>query len=204
MMTTLRSPYEPYQFCLPPRLKAGQVIRRGNELWRVAYVNDCRARIVPLSKKTVIIDGQSFEAARAGLDIAPHAWVEIVTDLDRARTEIELAETEAEIAAAKREMKDRERQEKEAPQEARLKQLEAEIAELEKKERAPRAPSAGGWYRTDVPATFKPGSLGDTVMKYIVANPGQNTAQIVENVVANGAIAACVSRFNQAGLIEKR
>lgn len=202
-MTTLRSPYESYQYTLPPRLIVGQILRRGNELWRVVYVSDCRARIVPLSKRKKDNDFDADE--RGGISIATNSWVEIVTDLDRVRTEIELAETEAEIRATKKELKNREQQATVDSQEEKLRKLEAEIAELERAEKKSTRPvSAGGWYRTNVEATFKPGSLGDTVMKFIVANPGQTTAQIVEGVVANGAIAACVSRFNQAGLIEKR
>ena len=72
-------------------LQAGQIIRYGPALYRVTYVNHCRAYIVPLAKRHVALpDGREFDAERGGVSIAPDSFVEIVTNLEVARDQLEL------------------------------------------------------------------------------------------------------------------
>lgn len=179
-------------------LTAGQVIRYGDELWRVDYVNDCRARIVPLNKRHVHLnDGREFDADRNGVSISPNSFVEIVTDIEQARTKIELEDAERELRAAKAEVK------AQASIKQELEDAEVELAQAKQAlAAAPRATTTGGWHWVG-PATFKPGSMGEAVSVYIQGHPGLSTAEIVAAAPAAGAVAACVSRFFQAGLIKK-
>jgi hypothetical protein len=166
-------------------LQAGQVIRYDDSLWRVDYANSCRARIVPLAKRTVSIDDRTFESEGRGVNISPNSFVEIVTDIEAARTRLELAAVEAELAELK----------------------QAAAAPPVAPRPAPRpvtARVACGWHVGPKPApAFRDGSMGAAVMAWIVAHPGQTTAEIVAGVQHEGAVAACVSRFCQAGLIKK-
>lgn len=203
------------------KLKPGQVIRYGQALYRVQYVNECRARIVPLAKRA----GHEFDGEAGGVSISPNSCVEIIIDLDRAKTEMELEATETELRAAKAEMVSRGKRDVQqavarAEVEQELADVEAELAEARRElgaspeaslpatvaARPARGGSVGaGWQVAawNVP-DYKPGSLAAKVLAYIVAHPGQNTKEIVAGVGCDGAIAACVSRFSQAGVIERQ
>jgi hypothetical protein len=191
-------------------LKAGQVFRMPGtkDLWRVDYANECRARVVPLAKRHVTLgDGREFDAERGGVNISPYATVELVTDLERARDEQELAEVEAELAAAKKQLEKINRGD--APANPEVRPMAAALKEsrskLEKLKAQPKA-TGGGWHVASdkqIPE-FKAGSLNDVVLKCIKAAPGLTTKQLVDVVKAEGNVAACVSRFNQAGYIVKR
>jgi hypothetical protein len=74
-------------------LLEGQVVRIAGSLWRVDYVNQCRARLVPLSRRN----------AERDLNVSPNSALEVVTDLARASEELELAEAEREVEALRRE-----------------------------------------------------------------------------------------------------
>lgn len=170
-------------------LKAGQIIRSGRQLYRVDMVNECRARIVPLAKRRVALPGGAeFEAERGCTSIAPTACVEIVTDLEAERDRIELEEAEAELAAARAELAASERPADPAPA----------------KPQAPRAAGAGWHPAPGAAPAFRDGTLAAAVWSCIAARPGQDTKAIVAAVRAEGAVAACVSRFHQAGLIVKK
>lgn len=174
-------------------LVAGQIIKRYGDprLWRVEYANECRARVVPLSKQHVKMpDGREFDASYGAENIASSATVEIVDDVERARDELELAQTERELAELRRALNAPEQPVPPAP------------APTRPVKREPVKPG-GGWYMVD-PGDFKDGSLAETVMTYIIAFPGKSTSDIVAGVKAAGAVAACVSRFHQAGLIVKK
>lgn len=192
------------------RLKAGQVIRTEGGLYRVAHSNECRARIVPLTKKAL---ETGREGTSGGDNIASTSYVEIIEDIERAKLEMELEATEKELAAAKREVQTRDRTEAHDTAAAKLAALEAEIASAEQtlgtapkapKTTAPRVGTGAGWRLApgEVPS-YKEGSLAARVYAYIKEHPGQTTAEIVVGVGGPGALAACVSRFNQAGIIER-
>lgn len=140
-------------------LKTGQVVKMAGELWHVDYVNTCRARLVPVAKRHVVLeDGREFDATRGAVNISPDSPLEVVTAWEAPRT------------AAPREQP---------------------------------ATMGSGWKRTDKPASFRPGTLAAVVLAFIEEHPGLATAGIVAGVKQKGEVAACVSRFNQAGLIVK-
>lgn len=180
-------------------LIAGQIIRYGRALYRVEYVNDCRAKVVPLAKRHVELpDGREFDADRSGVNISPNSIVEVIEDLDRAKDEIALEEVEEELAAAKAELAKRSVTTV-TPPERPSKSVPRPVS-------APRTRiQGGGWHRAPAAApAFKDGTLAAQVWAWIGEHPGQSTAEIVDGVKVKGAVAACVSRFHQAGLIEKR
>ena len=194
------------------QLTAGSVIKYGGALYRVDFVNACRARIVPLSNKIASVDEFDVEAIKGvrGISISASSCVEVVTDLERARDQIELYHAQRELAAAQAEMDDLEKtalQLKEA--EAALAQARSEAgirAAARKAMPARTSPrgASGGWFPGPEPwPAFKAGTMADTVREYICAHPGQSTAEIVDGLKIEGAVAACVSRFNQAGFIHK-
>jgi len=154
-------------------LRTGQIVKMPDRtLWRVDYVNACRARVVPL------VPGRP-------IDISPGSPLEVVTDLERAKAELELAAAELE-----------------------LRELRQAAAALEPPappaQRPVVARTSGGWHAGPGTAPdYREGSMAQQVMDYILLNPGQSTAQIVAGCGVQGAVAACVSRFNQAGLIHK-
>jgi hypothetical protein len=164
-------------------LKPGQIIQLPGDrvLWRVDHVNECRAYIFPLGKHS------------EGQNIAPTSLVQIVDDVARAREEAELEAVEAEILEMKRAL--------DAPVAA----VPVPVRPVPRPKHGKREPvrPGGGWHMVS-PGSFKEGTLAEAVMMFIVANPGRSTAEIVAGVQEEGAVAACVSRFNQAGLIEKR
>lgn len=65
------------------RLRVGQRLRYDGRVWRVEYVNACRARIVPVDKQRVeytTLDGKpvTFEAGGRAVNISPTAGVELL------------------------------------------------------------------------------------------------------------------------------
>lgn len=178
------------------RLKPGQIIRYGPAFYQVEYVNECRALIVPLAKRKVELpDGKAFEAQRGGVNISPNSSVEIITDLDRARDQMELEAIEEELRATK----------------AALEQPDVTVAPpvVTKPKPHLREPvrPGGGWHVVADRPEFKDGTLAAGVWEVLLMYPGLPTSEIVataEKAGIRGAIAACVSRFHQAGLIEKR
>ena len=190
-------------------LKPGQVIRTGGALYRVDYVNTSRARIVPLAKRHVTLgDGREFDAERQGVNISPNAFVEVVDNIETARAAIELEEALAEVRAAERELAVASipiapaRLAKTGRTGPTSVQASSTQGALSPTGRAPR--TSGGWHAVpDKIPEFKDGSLAQSVIDYILVHPGLTTAEIVAGVQAEGAVAACVSRFNQAGIIKK-
>lgn len=190
-------------------LQQGQIIRYGQALYRVDYVNTCRAYIVPLSKRE-LQEGVFGDGGGRGVSIAATSFVEIVTDLERARDEMELAAVEAEIAATKAELARRET----APATSGVTSVTPASDRVTQPVKAAPKPvphrreavrPGGGWFLKDVQTpSFKEGTLAEKVWLWIGLNPGKSTADIVAGVKAEGAVAACVSRFHQSGLIEKR
>lgn len=63
-------------------LEVGELVYFRGEIWEVEKVNECRARIRPLSKKQKkfqTVEGQvEFEGPGSGLDIAPNSDLERV------------------------------------------------------------------------------------------------------------------------------
>lgn len=145
-------------------LKTGQVVKMGAELWHVDYVNACRARLVPVAKRHVVLeDGREFDATRGAVNVSPDSQLEVVEIASRPE-----APRTPQAAPSPREEK-----------------------------------PATGWKRTDKPASFRPGTLAAVVMAFIEGHPGLATSAIVAGVERKGEVAACVSRFHQAGLISK-
>ena len=194
-------------------LKAGQVVRIGSGLFKVDFINACRARVVPLgSRKVTRTDGSEFYLREQS--ISANAPLEIIDDIEAARAKIELEDAEREVKLARKEIiSEREQREQDV---ADLAAAEAELAALRAHpaaaapapKRPPTSPASGsgggGWLVGPTPApAFRAGTLAAQVMAYIVANPGQSTKDIVDGVPVDGAVAACVSRFNQAGYIHK-
>lgn len=65
------------------RLKVGHVVLFEGLECKVTFVNDCRARLVPLSRKAVTIEtlgGKqvAFERPQPGYNVSPNAELEIV------------------------------------------------------------------------------------------------------------------------------
>ena len=185
----------------PNLLKPGQIVRYGSALYKVDFVNDCRARIVPLSKKQKdLADPVGLE--KGGFSIGPTCVHLVVDDVERAMDEIELEEAEAEVRAAREELGARS-----VPEPLRSADAARKAGACAGAALGPAAPArapVSGWCRSaKEPPAFKPGTLASIVMAYIVANPGRSTKEIVAGVAAAGAVAACVSRFYQAGLIER-
>lgn len=175
----------------------GQIVRYERALWRVDFVNDCRARIVPLTKRHVVLldeEGgvkRAFDSEVRGVNISPNSALDIVEDVERAKDEIELAAVEEELREVKAALAQADRP---APLPGRLAPPPA-----------PRTPTTGsGWRVTaKIPAPFRHGSLAAEVMARIKAEPGLDTKALVAVIKGSGNVAACVSRFHQAGLIEK-
>lgn len=180
-------------------LIAGQIIKYGPALYKVEHVNECRAYIVPLTKKQIEkLDGESSN--QRGVSIAANSYVQIITDLERARDEMELAAAESEIAAAKAELAERERSV------TSVTPPEKSLPKAVPHRRQPVRPG-GGWFIKAARPEFKAGTFAASIWTIIEEYPGLPTTDIVETAEQlglQGAAAACVSRFHQAGLIEKR
>jgi hypothetical protein len=197
-------------------LKVGDVVRMGDDLWKVEYVNECRARLVPVTTN------------QKPVNISPNSPIEVVSDYQRAVDEIELEQVERELCELRNaEILDRLSVDRAAAGVCRHCAgpipCPSEFGDVEVGMRRP-APRGGliqaatrameaslgdrRRYMRYFPGPkpwpmFKAGSLAMQVQAYIISHPGQTTAEIVEGVGAAGAVAACVSRFNQAGFIHK-
>lgn len=179
-----------------PTMRAGDYVRCQDGVWRVEYVNECRAYLRPVRGNKVTIrddDGnviRDFTAKGRGISIGPTSLVEVLTDYDPAKdTEAAGGPTGAAVPPA-------------ASQPPA-----AERAPLAAAARPVTATPAAGWYATGTQATtFRPGSLAAEVMAHIEAHPGCATSAIVAALAGLqlGNVASCVSRFNQGGLIAKR
>jgi hypothetical protein len=188
-------------------LRAGQTVRYAQELWRVEYVNFSRAFIVPLRKRTVTIGDREFEGERRGVSIAPNSILPVITNIEQARTELELEQARQEAATLERQIRELNAM---TPRErdavAKSLNVTVEIPKPNAKPVKHCLPKVrgGGWKLVAGPKiTFRAGSLAEIVMTFITANPGRTTKEIVAEVKAEGAVAACVSRFFQAGYIER-
>lgn len=65
------------------RLQPGMIVRWNGAEHRVAFVNDCRAHIIPLAKVTVQIKPRfgppcTFQRTQPGMDISPNSEIEIL------------------------------------------------------------------------------------------------------------------------------
>lgn len=198
-------------------LQAGQVVRYDNALWRVDYVNECRARIVPLAKRHVTLnDGREFDSEQRGVNISPNAEVPVVDNLDRAKIEIELAEAEAELAQARAEVaKEEARVRKAATPSPKASTIHVPKAEAQTKGpqtaggKAEPIPSKGIGWRLGLaqPEHLRQGSLKRWVFDFVTMHPGQTTKQVAEGVKLSGAnmsaVAACLDRFRKINVMVK-
>lgn len=182
------------------KLQAGQIIRDGGTLWRVNHVSECRAFITPLRKKDLKSNENAEHSTSGGVNISPTSMVEIIDDLETTQTLMEIEEAEREAREARRAIADQEREA------AQAKPVKVEKPAAPKAPRGPRT-VAGGWRVAEgVQPRPKDGTLGAAVYDYVLANAGQTTQQIVDALTAagvTGALAAAVSRFNQAGVFVK-
>jgi len=211
------------------RLQVGQIIRYGPTLWRVDYVNECRARIVPLNKQLAVPDAvddveterkHRVTAERYGVNISANSIVTVVTDLERAKAELELAEAEREVKTWRNELAQRDADEDELAiaerelEALRRKALHEHIDNALTVPKATRladgsvprtAPAGKGWYLIDGqwPET-KPGSLKAQVLAYLKASPGRAAKDITIAGFTAGAIAACLDRFMKSGVLIRK
>ncbi len=172
-------------------MKAGDVVKHAGSLWRVDYVNPCRARIVPLSKRHVVLaDGREFDAERGGINISPDSPLEVVTDVARTQLEIEVEEAERELATTRAEA------EQEAAKAAKPAEARAE------------RPSAGrsgqGWQIGSAAVSGLAGTKA-AVFAFVSAHPGASTKQVAAGCPEQsaGAVAACLDRFRKIGVLKK-
>lgn len=193
-------------------LKIGDVVRMADDLWRVEYVNECRARLVPVTTN------------QKPVNISPNSPIEVVSNYERAADEIEIEKVERELVELRNvEVLDRLSVDRAAaglcrhcgggiPCPSEFGDVEVGVRRRSLMQAATQAMQrqAGDRrrYMRYFPGpkpwpVFKDGSLSEAVKQYIIAHPGQTTAEIVAGVEATGEVAACVSRFNQAGLIHK-
>jgi hypothetical protein len=179
-------------------LLEGQVVRIAGSLWRVDYVNQCRARLVPLSRRN----------AERDLNVSPNSALEVVTDLARASEELELAEAEREVAELQAELRRRERDEGELAEAER----EVEALRREASAMAPRTTGRGATWSPAGPAPqADPASLKAWTYWAVHNKPGQTTQQLLELVrvvrglegTTGGALAACLDRLWKSGSVEK-
>ena len=173
-------------------LSAGQVIRYAGSLWRVDYVNECRARIVPLAKRHVTMaDGREFDAERTGTSIGPTSFVEVIEDIEQERTRLEIQAAEAELASLRREA--------------------ARTAELTVKATPPpslKTPPRGASWHTGgaTPMGLVPGSVKALVFAYVATHLGATTKEVAGAIpsATAGAVAACLDRFEKSGVLVRK
>jgi hypothetical protein len=206
-------------------LKTGQIIRYDSGLWRVEYVNESRARIIPLAKRHVTLhdkDGaeRDFESGMRGANISPNSEVEIVQMTAALADELEMAKLEREIAALKKQA------EKPPAVETPRANKNARTPAINPRKGAPPAiitpaptpaptlvPAEGlepailrsrgaGWYLIGT-AEVIPGSLKALAINYVSENPGRTTKEIAEQIPSStpGAVAACLDRFRKANVM---
>lgn len=196
----------------------GQIVKLNEQLYRVDYVNSCRAHITPIGKRYLeqqedVPDEETNEKTKPttirGLNISPNSTLTVVTDIERALDEIELRAAERELAQIQNELQEEEERDlqemKAAEAELAAAQAEMALVSTRQPRTAPTVPSRGaGWQlATEAVPLFKAGTLAAEIMGIIAGNPGLTTKEIVERATTAGAIAACVSRFAQAGYIKR-
>lgn len=186
-------------------LQPGQIVRYDNALWRVDYVNECRARIVPLAKRHVTVGDHEFESEARGVSISANAEVAIVDDVDTERTRLELAQAEAELATLqveiRRQMKASTIDALKAGPKAKAPQTGAGVAK-------PIASAGIGWRLGPAqPEHLRQDSLKKWVYDFVAAYPGQSTKTVAEGVKASkahtSAVAACLDRFRKINVMVK-
>lgn len=191
-------------------LQSGQIIRYDNALWRVDYVNECRARIVPLQKRHVTLtDGREFESEfeseQRGVNISANAEVPIVEDIDGERTRLELAQAEAELT----ELRAEERRQAQAQTPKAPKAKPSAHAPQTAQADAKPMPSGGIGWRLGLaqPEHLREGSLKRWVYDFVAAHPGQTTKSVTEGVKGSkanlSAVAACLDRFRKINVMVK-
>lgn len=198
-------------------LQAGQIVRYSQALWKVDYVNECRARLIPLIKRH-IENGDSkvlnFDGEGRGVNISPNSELEIVTNIDRAKDELELHNIERELARAKHDLEKSQKQESEKAASA-----EKRAAKHQPKPAAAIIPAAVGmpseaptgrgsgitWTLSANPLPeVKVDSLKAHVLTYISQHPGcsgKMVAAALAEHAAGPAVAACMDRFWKAGAL---
>ena len=192
-------------------LHQGDIVRYASGLWRVDYVNECRARIIPLARRHVVVGDREFDSEQRGVNISPNSPLPVITDLDRARDELELAAAEAELASARAALA-REQAAAAAPA-SKPRRHEPAPSPAKVGRAAPAAataaPAGMGWRLggpTALP-TFEPGSLKELVVTVLAARPGGSFTKDVATRLAEyatpGAVAACLDRLWKAGYIIK-
>lgn len=61
-------------------LQRNQIVQYGSSLYRVDYVNACRARLVPLAKRHVVLGDREFDAHERGINVSPNSDLPIITE----------------------------------------------------------------------------------------------------------------------------
>lgn len=201
-------------------LQLNQVVRYSGALWRVDFVNDCRARIVPLTKSHVEITDdegnivRSFDRMGRGINISPDSVLDIVDDPERASDEMELARVERELKQARAELL------REQARSASGKKII--LANAAMPARAPGdwkpiaagtgpAPPSGWHWHPTAPlerwlGDLKEGSLKMDVLILVTAEPGRTTKEIavaLADTASSGAVAACLDRFHKSGVLRR-
>lgn len=191
-------------------LQAGQVILYSGALWRVELVNPSRARIVPLTKRHIVLGGHEFDADMKGVNISARSYVEIVEDVEQALITLEEKRLIVEgnkVTRLKQEITAIAQEEQEVTRERE--RLHGERERLKVTRNTPRPPqaprTAGGWHLTVV--TLPPlttGSQAASVLEYIQTHPGSDTGQLAQALPAVKNMAQQLSRLKLTGHIERR
>ena len=181
-------------------LEQGQVVRYQGALWRVHYVNACRAHIVPLAKRHVELpNGATFDTELRGVNISNDSCLDVVADPERAAQELELLKAELELRAAKAALA-----KAEAAPAMKAPQTAARPTTAAKQAEAP--PTGWHWHRVpDVEPDTIDGSLKQAVLDYVRVVPGATTRQVAAAHAehSGGAVAACLDRFFKAGILRR-
>lgn len=199
-------------------LQPGQTVKMANALWRVDYVNDCRARLIPLGKRHVLLeDGTEFDTEGRAVNVSPNSLLEVVDDLQRARDELELREAERELARLRAE---------EARGTSEVAALERELLELRRQAGASGEPATVATPGTKAPGNERDGArwrmaqaapwaaegtLKACLLKLVAGEAGRTTRQLHALVkvtkglekTSAGAVAACLDRLWDAGVLTK-
>lgn len=202
-------------------LELGQVVRYSGALWRVDFINDCRARIVPLTKQHVVImddEGnpvRGFDRVGRGVNISPNSVLDIVRDPEQAAVELELEQAEQELARLRAEAAKQTAPWVHEPTVVE-RQATAELARAVGDWKpiatgAGPAPPAGWRWHPLQPMTVwvenvTAGSLKFDVLTLVDTRPGMTTKEIaraLEDVATAGAVAACLDRFYKSGVLRR-
>lgn len=180
----------------PTPLRPGIVIKYDASLWRVEHVNECRAHIIPLSKRS------DTDSGGRGVSIGTNSYVEMVDDLERARTEIELMEAEKDLADARKALDGQ----KTLAQE--LAEAERELAALKAQSPVVTVVSRGSkqaWKIKGVVPFAAQGTLKALVLDFVRKHAGSDTRAVASAIKGHtgGAVAACLDRFWKSGVLTK-